>query len=328
MNDEQKRGLIAKCIPCHVTENDDYFFSDKWGNKLVQMWAEAKRQFAEEVGTVDDFRLLLKCKIVAELGIEDAFLEGCAEIGIEADTSSDLFYEYEDIHTKEAFSTIPKRLYAEFCWVPEWSGKSLDVLLETHGVCSDRYKSVSLDDVLPDNWLAVFLKTVNCSSDDLVQEAVTERGAMGLVFADRITKNKPPFSVKSDPLRPRLLTPKQVLSAIENSYTLAVPMVHCEINVRALFEMDPTKPMRISTEKRGAVHVGFHEFINGAGYMDTYHGEVVIPPEATGFLGEDRMDYGINQTYGIVRSMFYTTPTDATQPVAPSKRIASSPGMG
>jgi hypothetical protein len=82
------------------------------------------------------------------------------------------------------------------------------------------------------------------------------------------------------------------------------------VNVKALFLMSPGAAMRMSSAK-GQVHLGFHEGFNGAGYMDSYAGEIVIPANAAGFLSSNNWNYGIDSVYGIVKSCFYTTPAAA-----------------
>ena len=103
------------------------------------------------------------------------------------------------------------------------------------------------------------------------------------------------------------MTGKQVIDLIENSYYKAIPVFHCEVNLRVLFECDPTKPMRMSTST-GTVHLGLHEPLNGAGYMDSYIGEVVIPADVTGFAAGLEWENSIDNVYGIRKSLFNTKP--------------------
>lgn len=299
-------AIKASDIPCHATFVSDYNYSTEWGNKLIEIWIAARKGFVAEGWTVPVFQDVLREAILEELDIEDAFLQGCAELGIEGDVYSELYDQYKDAQRKDAVNLIPSGLHAELCWIPEWDGMSLDSLFETHGLRSDKWRSNYIEDVQPGPWLEIFLKLVNCSSVDLIGEAISEAGDAGRALAEKCAKAN--FKVAKDQTRRQILSPAEVISAIENANVNTIPMCHCEIDVRALFNLDPTHAMRLSTNKEGKVHVGFHEGINGCGYMDTYDGEVVIPPHAVGFLSALRWKYGIDATYGLFKPCFHTTP--------------------
>ena len=298
---------IAACdIPCHAMAVDDYNYSTDWGNKLIDIWIKTKKLFRSEPMSVKGFREELRAAIIEELDLADAFHEGCAVIGIDGNAEFDLYEEYVDHYSEDALSLITSGLHAELCWIPGWNEADLDDLHYDFGLRSDHFKSNYIEDVQPGKWLEVFLKMVNCSSTDLIGECIKQRGNEGRFFAEKCARAQ--FKVEKDQNRYQLLTADQVIAAIENAYTGAVPMLHCHVNVRALFEMDPTQAMRLST-KQGKVHVGFHEGIfSGAGYMDTYPGEIVVPAAATGFIGASRMRYDVNETYGLYLPAFYTTP--------------------
>lgn len=300
-------NIDVKRIPCSATEFcSDYHYSTEWGNRLVDIWIAARKSSVAEGGlTAEVFRKELQLQILKAMEIEDAFVDGCREIGINADMDSKLFYDYEQYQIENAFNLIPSNLHAELCWVPEWDGVSIDTMLEVVGMKSEKWRSSFIEDVIPDKWLEIFLNLVNCSSVDLVAKAIELNSETGHAFAEKVAKAN--FKVVKDQNRIQILTPEQVLSAIENAYGFSVPMCHWEVNLKALFAFDPNKPMRMQTVK-GEVHVGFHQVISGAGYMDTYAGDVIVPADATGFGGANRWSYGINKTYGIVKSHFYTTP--------------------
>lgn len=296
-------------IACYPLDGYGYFDdSEEWGKKLINLWIKTKRAYVEEgIANAELFKTELQRAILEEIDIEDAFAQGCAEIGVDGDQlfGGPVYDQYFDRQLARAFSSIPSHLHAELCWIPEWDGHCLDTLMDTHGLKSEHYRSNYLEDVLPGDWLRLFLQMVNCSSVDLIGAAIEEQGEVGRVLAQKCAQAN--FKVSKDQNRPQLLTASQVITAIENAYTYAIPMFHFEVNVRALFEAAPELPMKMATVK-GQVHVGFHQPVNGAGYMDTYAGEVVIPANAIGFAGADRWSYGINRTYGLVRSYFYTTP--------------------
>lgn len=298
--------IEATDIPCYALDLSDYHYSAEWGNRLIEIWIENRQAFVKEGLSVEAFRENLCADILSAADIDDAFLQGCAEAGIDDDLGSDRYDAYLELHQKDVLNIVPSGLHAELCWIPDWNGGDLDSLIESHGLKSERWGSNYLEEVIPGNWLKVFLEMVNCSSTDLIGAAIAARGSDGRAFAEKCAAAN--FKVDRDQQRRQLLSPDQVIAAIENAHVNALPMFHFEINVRALLQLDPRQPMRLCTTKREEVHVGFHEGINGAGYMDTYKGEVVVPPTAVGFLGAKRWRWSINETYGLFRPAFYATP--------------------
>lgn len=300
--------IQAEDLPLYVTYPTEYHWSDEWGERLVDNWIAARKAFVTEQFSVEEFQSRLRLGILSLVDVEEAFREACEAVGADPDNAEDgVFDDFENLVLAEVMNLVPSNLYAEFCWVPSWDGQDLDDLLGSLGIQSNRWRSTGLEDVLPGRWLEVFLKLVNCSSVDLVAAAIAERGDEGRLLAERVAAKN--LVVHQDQNRKQLLSGSQVIAAIENGYFMAVPMAHCEVNVRALYGLNPTQAMRISSDKEGSVHVGFHEFINGGGYMDTYPGELIIPPGEIGFASSKRWHgYGINKTYGLFRPAFYTTP--------------------
>ena len=298
-------AITAGDLACYALYSNDYHHSKEWGNSLIGIWCAAKRDFQKSGGTVHEFRDTLREAIFEIADIRSDFEEACREAGADPE-DDDLFHEYHDMHVGSAFDLIPANLYAEFVWIPGWVNEDLDDLMYLRGLKSDHWKSNYIEDVLPGEWLETFLKMVNVNSVDLIGESIQTNKGAGRKLAEKFAAVN--FKFSKDPNKASLMTPREVIAAIENAYFLALPMFHCFINVRALFEHDPTQPMRMTTEKRGEVHLGFHEPVNGAGYMDTYKGEIIIPADAVGFAGENRWSYGIDKTYGLVTSVFRTTP--------------------
>jgi len=306
---EQKQ-IAATDLPCYAVYQDDYHYANEWGNKLIELWIDKKRTCNQM--THEQFQGELRNAIIEASDWPAAFRQACAEVGADPDDEP-LYLEYVDIHRGEVFNLIPTNLHAEFCWVPDWDGNNLDNLMEQVGLQSERYRDTDINLIKPGSWLETFLRLVNQSSEAVTAWAIENRD--GQSFADKCKTSS--FKVEQDSSKPVLMTPEQVVVTIENAYMWAVPMFHCEINVRALFEHDHTRPMRL-TSKNGTVHLGLHDgVLNGSGYMDTYQGEVVIPADATGFAGESRWHWGINKVYGIVKSSFYAKP--ATVGIQPSR---------
>lgn len=297
----------AEDIPCYAIYISDHHFSDEWGNFLVALWIRTKQALEKGLIEVSGFRDALIDGIVERDDWCTAFAEAAREVGANPNDER-LFREYKELHRGSAFDLIPSNLHAEFCYIPGWDGENLDDLIEECGIRSERWKSTYVEDLVPGNWLSVFLQTINQSSDEMISAAVRVYGADGEKFARRCQEAG--FTVGKDATRPSLMTGEQAVAAVENAYCNAVTVVHCEMNVRALFEHDPTCPMRLST-RCGKVHVGLHEFVNGAGYIDTYPGDFVVPADARGFAGVERWAYGIDSTYGIVRHVFNAIPVPA-----------------
>ena len=317
MNSKKHRKYIetAKALPAYCIYPEDYHYSDAWADKLIAGWISLKRVQVESKWDNVRFREAL-IDLVIELsgGWEAEFLEAARQEGMSFDCVSyevqeQMHQAYIQANRERAFDLIPSSLHGELCWVPGWNGVNLDELMDEFGQRSSRSKSNYLEDVQPGRWLVELLKLGNCSSEAL-RGYCKEQGANGLIFVQETADLR--WKVEADPLRPAVLTPEQVVAIIENGYQWAVPMAHAQINVRALFEHDCTKPMFWSTSQ-GKVHIGLHDgVLNGAGYMDAYDGYLVIPANETGFAGEARWNWSINKVYGIVQSYFKVTPIEVT----------------
>ncbi len=283
-------------------------YSDDWLRSVLQCWIGLRTQLLDKRFPAEEFRARLKAALVVLADWESQFREAYANAGgqpgSKACTKAYLAYVAE--HDDDILRMVPYGAHAEFRWIPGWNGRSLDDAIETHGMRSDRYRSTYLEDLQPDAWLTRFLQLVNVGTDALQAAARATRGAEGEKFAQRIDAAQ--LFYGRDPSRPSLMSPEQVIAVLENGYINAVPVVHAEIEVRALLELDPTQPFVLSTAKKGEVHVGFHCFVNGAGYLDTYPGQVVVGPAERGFSSDERWSYGINKVYGLYRPAFYTTP--------------------
>jgi hypothetical protein len=295
----------ANTIECYAHLPDQSNFDDSWARQILNIWITAKKAYVAGTLKAEEFRDHLIDAIIEAADWRGQYEQACIEADEEID--DDAYDAYEAENRNEAFRLVPFGLYTEFRWIPESGDAGLDELIDTHGLKSTKWRSCYLEDIIPGDWLARFLRLVNVSSDALVQAGMTERPSEGPVFAQRVQESG--FVVTHDPNLPALMTALEVIEALENAYYQAMPVVHAEIEVRALLELDPAKPMVLTTKKRGEVHVGFHCFVNGAGYMDTYPGSITVPANETGFTGVDRWSYGIDNVYGLVKSFLYVTPT-------------------
>lgn len=298
-----------KKVDCLAHCPDADYFNDDWAATVLDIWIEARRAFVAEKLSGEVFRDIVLNGIIEAADWREQYAQAYQEAGLdpEDDRFESDYQAYVDANRQDALRLVPFGLYAELRWIPEWTFGGLDEVMETHGVRTSQYRSTYLEVLQPGEWLNRFLRLVNVSTESLANEAAKLSGADG-EFADRLRASG--FVVEQRE-GPSLMTPAQVIAALENSYSHAVPVVHAEIEVRALLTLDPSKPMSWTTRSKGEVHVGFHCFVNGAGYMDTYPGEVTIPPEETGFSSRNRWAYGIDKTYGLYRPAFYTTPIEA-----------------
>lgn len=300
---------MKKEVQCYAHYGDrDAGFDDAWLTKVLNLWIATKKAFLDEKFSVAEFRTRLQDGIIQAAGWARQFSEAYEEAGGNPYSAAceKAYQRYLREHREEAFGLVPYGAHTEFRWIPEWTWGGLDEVIETHGLRSNRYRSNYLEDLLPGDWLARFLRLVNVSSMALGAAARATRGEEGVAFAERM--DAAGFVVSSFATQPAIMTPEQVIAALENAYTNAVLVVHAEIEVRALLGLDPSKPIVLTTDKTQKVHVGFHCFVNGGGYMDTYAGEITIPAEETGFTGADRWAYGIDKTYGLYKPAFHTTP--------------------
>ena len=298
---------VAQSLPSYVLYPDQDYDSDWLGSQLLKIWIAARKQLCSGQINHKEFTKALVNGVQELFDWQTQFVQACTDAGIKPNRRG-LFASYCDLHAGNAFDAIPQNLHAELSWIPTWSGISVDGMYARLGIQSLRGRNTDLASVVPGAWLEVFLQLVNQSSAEVLKAARLLRGADGLEFTKKCVQSQ--FLVKNDPLRPSLMSPEQVITAIENAYDGAVPTFHCEVNVKALFQMAPGAAMRMTSAK-GQVHLGFHEGFNGAGYMDSYAGEIVIPANAAGFLSSSNWNYGIDSVYGIVKSCFYTTPAAA-----------------
>lgn len=300
----------AIAVECYAHCVDDYNFSAPWAVKVLNVWIQAKKSFVADVvpPSAAAFKKAIVDGIIEAADWQEQFSDAWENAGLDLFDAE--FYPayaaYVEEHRQYALDLVPDTLHTEFRWIPEWTWGGLDEVMDTHGLKTAKWQSNYIEDIVPGEWLARFLKLVNVSSHDLVVAAIGERATEGPVFANRVAEAG--FVVEHDCDKPSLLTPLQVVVALENAYPNAVLVVHAEIELLALLALNPVKPMVLSTDKGGEVHIGFHDFVNGAGYMDTYKGSIVIPANETGFTGSDRWSYGIDKVYCLYKPALYTEP--------------------
>ena len=218
-------------------------------------------------------------------------------------TVDNLPSQVQEIQYAEAMARgIPHGVHTEFCWVPSWDGDSLDELLDDFTIPTSGIHR-GIEDVIPSKGLANLLKWANLSTYHLIDAAKGRNERQGEKLSERLKG----FEVNKDYSRPQMLSAEELIDIIENSTCNSVPVVHCEVDVDALLKLDPRQAFALPL-RGGRMHVGLHDFMDGAGHMDCYFGTPVVPSMALGFAWPGRWRYGINTVYGIVKHPFNCRP--------------------
>lgn len=199
---------------------------------------------------------------------------------------------------------IPGGVHAEFVYFPTWTPDitNLDDAIY-HLSLRSSGNSTYLDEIQPCEGLKRFLSYLNVSTEELIAATTERNPAEGA----KLAANLEGFQVEANPNAPKLVSPADVVTMIENTGSLnAIPTIHAHINLGKLFKMDTNKPIEIPLRKQ-EISIGLHDFVNGGGYMDTYPGTATINLTQHHFAG-DKYSYGINETYGLALSCFYCDP--------------------
>lgn len=213
---------------------------------------------------------------------------------------------------------VPKALYTGFTWVPGWDGESLDDALEQLTLKSRRYRSGRLEDMLPCEGLQNLLASVGQSPAwmaDYVESKYPR--AESLLFRQALVGCE---SKSTQPTVPQV-SAANLVHIIENGGScMALPVVYAEVNVRALFDLDPRQPIEIALESGKGHCRGLHDPVNGSGHTDIFPGAAVIPPLQLGIAEEGRLGYDIHSTYDWVRHKLRCTPRAETlvEPLRPA----------
>lgn len=211
--------------------------------------------------------------------------------------------------------------WAEFVYVPGWDGHSVDDMIYNLGIRTRHWGfSPTMDELVPSTGLANVLRWLNIGTDDLFAACLRERPGEAAKLAESLAG----WRVERRCDEPTLLRPSDLIGVMENSRTDCVAMYHCEINLAQLLDAPLGAPLRLAT-RQGKIHIGLHDPINGAGYMDTWPGEVVIPADATGFGWVGRWPHGIDKTYGLVRSALRAEVRPLAQQAAPTCKPPAEP---
>lgn len=314
MNHKQLMRIVNQ-LPS-PTSPEDFHYSKEWANGLIDTWVVLKRKQVKGKWDNARFRDALIDEIISmSNGLEEDFNYAMRQAGaplnkLSYGTYQKLLQAYVSRHRKDVLGLIPTSLHAELCWIPGWDGENLDEMIDLVGQRSERYNSNYIEETVPGGWLIQLLKLANCPSSEL-RAYCMELGEAGRRFVQATADHR--WKVEADPMRPMIIPPQKLVEVIENGYINAAPLAYAEVNVRALFEHDCTKPMLWSTQS-GRIFLGLHDGVcNGAGYIDAFDGCVVVPPNESGFAGANRWKWSISEVYGIVKSYAKVTPTEVTQ---------------
>lgn len=201
---------------------------------------------------------------------------------------------------------VPKALYTGLTWVPGWDGECLDDALERLTLKSRRYRSGYIEDLLPCEGLKNLLASVGqCPTWIMAHVEAKHTRAEAILFRQALDGSDcaPPTSHVPQ------VTAADLMQIIQNGgSSMALPVVYAEINVRALFELDPRQPIDMSLDNGNGHCRGLHDPVNGSGYTDLFQGPAVMPPLQLGIAEEGRFGYDIHSTYDWVRHALRCTP--------------------
>jgi hypothetical protein len=202
---------------------------------------------------------------------------------------------------------IPQNLFTELSWVPGWDGKCLDQALEDLALSFKNFPANDpICEVLPNTAWTNVLSWLNIGTDE-IRRYLSQ--AVSIHHAARFTEQMGEFRHQPDPMRPQILTPERLVDMLDNaSYRHLLPVVYAEVNVAALYELDPREPISLALNNGKGFAAGFHDPINGAGYVDVWPGTVELPPLSTGIASSERFHYGIARTYDLMKRYFQSTP--------------------
>jgi len=202
---------------------------------------------------------------------------------------------------------IPQNLFTELAWVPGWDGECLDQALEDLALSFKNFPANDpICDVRPNQAWANVLSWLNIGTEEI---RVYLRDEVSVHAARRFAEHMGDIRRQLDPTRKQLLRPKQLVAMLDNaSYRHLLPVVYAEVNVAALYGLDPREPISLALNNGKGFAAGFHDPINGAGYVDVWPGTVELPPLSTGIASSERFHYGIARTYDLVQRYFQSTP--------------------
>lgn len=318
----------------HPLRDYDYWFT--FGPALIKAWREAIKAWVDDSfeGEAPGTRALRKVAegVVTDEGGQAMDYPHASYRGVPArrflasivgqvfGNNADEVHEVHEVVAQAIESCwveeivqegVPKGLYTGFTWVPGWNGESLDDALEQLTLQSRRYRSGCLEDLLPCEGLKNLLASVGqCSAWVMAHVEAKHPRAEAILFKQALDGSGCAAPSSAVPQ----VAAADLVRIIENGgSSMALPVVYAEINVRALFELDPRQPIELLLDSGKGHCRGLHDPVNGSGYTDLFPGPAVMPPLQLGIAEEGRFGYDIHSTYDWVRHLLRCTPRVAAQ---------------
>lgn len=133
------------------------------------------------------------------------------------------------------------------------------------------------------------------------------------------------FEWATDPSRPRLQTPEEILEVMENAGYCSVPVLAFRVPLKAFMNRDWDAPLELTPGPRGRVgDVGLHNFVHGAGHTRANMQPITLPPGRGGYISTENTGYGYASVYDMVKSYLDVAIADGpkVQAVPPEPSLA------
>ena len=202
-------------------------------------------------------------------------------------------------------------------------------------------KSIHPEYVVPERLLAAYLSFVNVPKDELLaawtELAVDPLNPLRLAhdtdydFERRVERagQWAAFDWPTDPERPRLQTPEQILEVMENAGYCSVPTLAFRVPLKDFLTRDWEAPLHLAAGPHGRVgDLGLHNFIHGGGYTRANTEAVTLPAGRGGFISTETTAYGYASVYDMSKSYLDVAFTDGPRQEAAPEEPANSPAPG
>jgi hypothetical protein len=199
-------------------------------------------------------------------------------------------------------------------------------------------KSIHPEYVVPERLLAAYLSFVNVPKAELLEGwaelAVDPVNPLRLAhdndydFDRRVERAAQwaAFDWPTDPQRPRLQTPAQILEVMENAGYCSVPTLAFRVPLKDFLTRDWEAPLHLAPGHYGRVgDLGLHNFIHGGGHTLANTEAVTLPAGRGGFISTETTAYGYASVYDLMKSYLDVAFTDGPRQEAAPEEPAHSP---
>lgn len=136
------------------------------------------------------------------------------------------------------------------------------------------------------------------------------------------------FDWPTDPARPRLQTPEDILEVMENAGYCSVPTLAFRVPLKDFLTRDWDAPLQLSPDTRGRVgQLGLHNFIHGGGHTRANHEAITLPAGRGGFISTENTAYGFNKIYDFLPSYLDVAIADGPKVEAAPEEPLPTPRM-